>query len=190
MRKKRVTLTLVLTVMVMIFCFSSLPGAESAEQSGRIVALVTAVLNRLGIDGIKALESGILSFTIRKLGHLSEFALLGLTLQLHFGYGRGWVVMNTLSTAGGPPSHQGEGFSGQGSRRWKCFFWSLVIGALYACSDEFHQRFVPGRGPAVRDVCIDSVGVLIGIGVMCLILRWVRRKRARGAVGSAPATGE
>ena len=37
------------------------------------------------------------------------------------------------------------------------------IGALYACTDEFHQRFVPGRSGELRDVGIDCCGVLTGV---------------------------
>lgn len=34
--------------------------------------------------------------------------------------------------------------------------WLLAV--LYACTDELHQRFVPGRGASVLDVGIDAVG--------------------------------
>ena len=33
----------------------------------------------------------------------------------------------------------------------------------YAALDEIHQLFVPNRSGQVRDVLIDSVGILIGI---------------------------
>lgn len=33
---------------------------------------------------------------------------------------------------------------------------------LYACSDEFHQSFVPGRGPSFKDVIIDTCGGVTG----------------------------
>ncbi|QCX34380.1 VanZ family protein [Caloramator sp. E03] len=39
----------------------------------------------------------------------------------------------------------------------------ILICVLYAISDEFHQVFVPGRGPNIRDVFIDSTGTLVGI---------------------------
>ena len=48
----------------------------------------------------------------------------------------------------------------------------LCIVALYAASDEFHQRFTPGRTASFRDVGIDVAGGLIGIAVM----RFVRRR--------------
>lgn len=40
---------------------------------------------------------------------------------------------------------------------------SLLISFLYACSDEIHQLFVPGRSGEFRDVLIDTGGALIGI---------------------------
>lgn len=39
----------------------------------------------------------------------------------------------------------------------------LIIGIIYATSDEIHQAFVPGRGPMFTDVLIDSMGVTVGM---------------------------
>jgi VanZ family protein len=40
---------------------------------------------------------------------------------------------------------------------------AILLGALYAASDEFHQHFVRGRHAAWYDVVIDTVGVTIGV---------------------------
>jgi VanZ family protein len=40
---------------------------------------------------------------------------------------------------------------------------ALVLGVLYAVSDECHQTFVRGREGRPRDVVIDSVGLIIGV---------------------------
>ena len=61
---------------------------------------------------------------------------------------------------------------------------SLGIGALYAASDEWHQALVPGRGPAVSDVLLDSIGVLCGIAVILLFVRRVLRQTACRSVDS------
>ncbi|OGS41067.1 MAG: hypothetical protein A2506_02210 [Elusimicrobia bacterium RIFOXYD12_FULL_66_9] len=37
---------------------------------------------------------------------------------------------------------------------------AAVFGVAYACGDEWHQSFVPGRHGAVLDVGIDSFGIL------------------------------
>ena len=74
---------------------------------------------------------------LRKVAHFTEFAALGMLLA--------WL----------------HGMLQKGKLR--SFLW----GVLAASVDETIQRFVPDRGPAVKDVCIDSAGVLTGI-----ILLW------------------
>ena len=48
-----------------------------------------------------------------------------------------------------------------GFRRKRWLMVGFIFCVLYAATDEFHQSFVGGRGPSVRDVGIDSLGVLI-----------------------------
>jgi len=62
-------------------------------------------------------------------------------------------------------------FAWTGSRRWLA--WLLTF--LYACTDEFHQSFVPGRHPSVWDVLIfDNLGALISLW---LADRYIKQKR-------------
>ena len=51
------------------------------------------------------------------------------------------------------------------------FSYSLIIGVIYAISDEIHQCFTPGRGPLVTDVIIDTMGVLLGILLVMLVIK-------------------
>lgn len=44
--------------------------------------------------------------------------------------------------------------------------WTFVVTVAYGISDEFHQRFVPGRMAEVRDLLADMVGALIGIAIV------------------------
>ena len=39
---------------------------------------------------------------------------------------------------------------------------AVIFAILYAISDEFHQRFTPGRGPSPADVLIDCIGIILG----------------------------
>ncbi len=50
---------------------------------------------------------------------------------------------------------------------------AFVLAVLYALSDEFHQSFVPGRYPDVRDVLVDAAGALTAV----LLLRWRSMRR-------------
>ena len=50
---------------------------------------------------------------------------------------------------------------------------TLIIGLLYAISDEIHQGFVPDRMMDIMDVLVDSLGILFGV----LIIKWKSRKK-------------
>lgn len=51
----------------------------------------------------------------------------------------------------------------------------LVLGLLYALSDEFHQRFVPGRTPSGWDLLADGIGLVAGYAV---VTRWTAAREA------------
>ena len=40
---------------------------------------------------------------------------------------------------------------------------AVLLGTLYAATDEFHQAFVPGRAGRPLDVAIDVVGIVCGV---------------------------
>jgi VanZ family protein len=87
---------------------------------------------------------GTWDLVLRKLAHLSEYAVLGALLQ----------------RALARPS------------------LAILIGGLYAVSDEIHQDFVRGRHAAWYDVVIDTVGVTVGV-VLWTRTRSDRAGRAR-----------
>ena len=37
--------------------------------------------------------------------------------------------------------------------------WIMLIGCLYAFSDEYHQSFVPGRTSEIGDIIADCLGI-------------------------------
>ena len=39
--------------------------------------------------------------------------------------------------------------------------FALLIAVLFAASDEIHQLFVASRQGTVRDICIDTIGIII-----------------------------
>ena len=50
------------------------------------------------------------------------------------------------------------------------FLISILVGLVYAISDEIHQGFTPGRTPSPIDVGIDTCGVMFGIIVVLIII--------------------
>ena len=148
------SLLLVIAVMVMIYCFSAQTGAESGAMSGRITMwilnLVVPGFGDFSPEKQEAVRSTV-SFVVRKLAHFSEYALLGFSLMLHIAQIEKKIAVRLP------------------------WLWSWVVGTLYAASDEFHQGFVAGRGPSLRDVMIDSSGVIAGT----LLLLWIIRRRTK-----------
>ncbi len=149
------TLLLVLSLMIMIFCFSAQPAEESDDTSGYFVSLILKILvpdyDSLDPEAKSELEHQA-SFAVRKTAHLTEYAVLGFALLLHV------IALQQKMLIRFP------GLS------------AFLVGALYALSDEIHQLFVPGRSGEGKDVLLDSAGVLLGIGILSLILA-VRKKR-------------
>jgi VanZ family protein len=45
----------------------------------------------------------------------------------------------------------------------KQFIMAILLAVCYAATDEFHQRFTPGRTPSAMDVLIDATGATIGL---------------------------
>jgi len=52
----------------------------------------------------------------------------------------------------------------------KSGWWALLIGALYALSDEFHQSFVPGRDAELLDLAFDILGVVLGLYMAKMVI--------------------
>jgi VanZ family protein len=63
---------------------------------------------------------------------------------------------------------------------WRRISFAIVVGAiliagLYGVSDEFHQRFVPGRNFDVLDMAADTIGAA---AASCALWAWsiIRRR--------------
>ncbi|PIS30782.1 MAG: hypothetical protein COT43_00995 [Candidatus Marinimicrobia bacterium CG08_land_8_20_14_0_20_45_22] len=55
---------------------------------------------------------------------------------------------------------------------------SLIIGILYAGTDEIHQLYVPGRFCSVYDLIADTIGIALGAYYFSKS-RWIARMRNR-----------
>ena len=54
---------------------------------------------------------------------------------------------------------------------------SIIVCALYAVSDEFHQLFVSGRSGELRDIIIDSCAAMAGIFVVSIFVRILQKSK-------------
>lgn len=94
--------------------------------------------------GDTMLDGAVGDGPLRKAAHFIEFVGLGMVLL--------WMMILT------------------GQHR----VFALAGGFAVACIDETIQIFVPGRGPAIGDVLLDSSGVLTGL-LLFLLIRHLRR---------------
>lgn len=81
-------------------------------------------------------------FILRKIAHIAEFAIL--TFLLFRALSREQISLI------------------------KAVIFSFIFSLLYAISDEYHQTFIEGREGALKDVGIDSIGILI-TSIVCYI---------------------
>mgnify|MGYP000075544338 CR=1 FL=1 len=127
--------------MYMIFSFSGQTGTESGslshEISYQIVSVADKILNKNLTENEKQIYTDRIEHPVRKLAHMTEYCILALCVSFPlYVYGvRGFLL----------------------------FLLAGLFCVGFACTDEFHQSFVAGRGPSKKDVLIDSTGALIGI---------------------------
>ncbi len=145
---RAVSFVLSILTAVMIYSFS----ADTAEESGELSSNITEqVLSTIGIDKETTPPAEYeevkmkTEFSIRKLAHFSEYALLGACVFIFFATFR--------------------------KRRWMTILFTLTVCVPYAVFDEWHQAFVPGRGPGIKDVLIDSAGSLCGAVFVLLVIQ-------------------
>ncbi|SHF52491.1 MULTISPECIES: VanZ family protein [Caloramator] len=117
-------------------------SSQNGDKSSENNKFIVYILNTLGID-INTILSGNADFIIRKAAHFTEYFILY------------FLLYNALK----------EDFYFTSST-----IFAIIITFLYAVSDEFHQSFVPGRGPAFRDVLIDTSG-----GVFCMVVIYLSK---------------
>lgn len=66
----------------------------------------------------------------------------------------------------------------RGRWHWSWALGAWLIAAAYSVLDEFHQVFVPSRGPSVWDSLLDSAGALIALLTLFILYRRFQRTRA------------
>ena len=129
-------------------------GAFTSENTSRIIV---PILHWIFPHAATATLIRIHHY-IRKCGHFTEYFILS------------WLVLRGIR-AGRP-----------GTR----FAWALLVIAIIACYaslDELHQRFVPGRTPAIHDVLIDTSGGAAAqlVAALAMVLGHLRDRRKLAA---------
>lgn len=117
-------------------------SAQPAEQSSELSTGIMHVLLEF-TEKTLVIDDGFFHHIIRKSAHLIAYLLLGILTMFALEHR---IKQNMIQ-----------------------ILIALLIGVLYAMSDEVHQLFVAGRSGEIADVGIDALGVLIGVLIYILL---------------------
>jgi VanZ family protein len=135
-------------ILWMCFIFWMSTDTFSSENTSSLVESILYLL----FPGISAQAVDLIHTVLRKLGHVTEYFILGLLLF--------------------------RAFRGETSKKWS-WRWTvlaLLFVVFYAATDEFHQSFSSAREASVADVGIDALGgILSQIGVVLTLNRHERK---------------
>lgn len=128
-------------MMYLIFTFSAQTGEVSGnisyQISYQIVETKNEVLNLGKSYDELAYEADSIHYYVRKAAHMTEYFLLAIAISF---------PLYVYRVRG---------------------FWLMLLAGIvcvgFAGLDEYHQSFVAGRGPSLKDVGIDSIGAFVGI---------------------------
>ncbi len=146
MFKKIILWILVILCMSLIFWFSSQEAIESDQTSTSFMSMIIRFFdadNSLDDETVSQMAAG-LNHIVRKGAHFSIYAVLGGLIFLLIRQYRPGFLHSLIN--------------------------SVILSMLYACSDEIHQVFVPGRAGRISDVLLDTAGALCGAGALLLII--------------------
>lgn len=145
-----IVIILLIATFRIIFGFSSQNGEKSGTISRQITEFVTKDIK--SIQSLEKNEKEIvlkkIEHVIRKLAHFSLYTVVGI------------LVMSLMETY--KIKNLGK------------ISISLLVGVLYAISDEVHQSFVPGRGPSAQDVLIDTLGIVFGLLIVTGFIKFYK----------------
>jgi VanZ family protein len=123
---------------------------QPGEISSNQSELVLKIFSLIGIE-LNNYFGELATFVVRKTAHFSEYMILFL---LAYNVTRYYV--NNSKT--------------------RLLLIAFVF--LYACSDEFHQYFIPGRAMAFKDVLIDTSGGMLGY-IIVIIIEKIKIKKLK-----------
>ena len=144
-----VSIILSILIMIVIFEFSNQQGDISYGISYK----VTNLLESLKISEHIPLINNSLSYTVRKIAHITLYFILGILISSSTIF-----IMKLKKTQ---------------IKCYMIFLISSIVCFVYACLDEFHQTFIDGRTGKFSDVGVDAIGFITSILIVISIYKIV-----------------
>ncbi len=157
---KQVIYTLfVVCILSIIFMFSNEVADESSQTSGGVIEAIVKIFIPNATEDQLAEKVEIFQPIIRKCAHFTLYTLLG------------FFTYNLVRT-------RKKNILKDKENTTKIYgIITQVFGTFYAITDEIHQTFIPGRSGEIRDVIIDSFGILTGLLICIVFLKVVHKFR-------------
>ena len=137
--------------MFSIYGFSAETGSVSGGKSMKIAAFVENIFKKITGGSFSYNREDLIfeiSHIIRKSAHVAAFFILAVLV---------FLLVESITEK-------------------KKIFSPIAFTVLFAAADEFHQSLVPGRGPSINDVGIDSCGAVAGVMLVFLVLSRMQKK--------------
>lgn len=125
------------SLIMMVFIFYMSGDSNSGQKSDFITTLILKTFNLLFFIPSNIINTDFVSFSVRKIAHISEYFIL--TLFFYIGF---YKNLKKVS-------------------RTNILLLSVFLSIIYSISDELHQTFIPNRVGSYKDVIIDSIGSMI-----------------------------
>lgn len=134
--------------MTLIFYFSNQNSSISGKTSTDFLCKIVEVVKGRKLSAIERIRiRRKYSFYIRKLAHFFLYFVLGAMVYILLCV----FMKNPIKTV----------------------ILAIFICFLYACTDEFHQLFIPGRTSKVFDVMVDTCGSMLSISFILLFRSFI-----------------
>lgn len=141
--------------ILVIFGHSMTPADLSSQESGRVLALLCGMLDKISVG-----SGWLTEHLVRKTAHFCEYAVFGMLLMKNF-----YLY-----------SQRSRGYRQTASR-----FLPLALAVLAVpFLDETIQLFSPGRSAQISDVWLDMAGACFGLLAAALVKRLWNMSRRRG----------
>ena len=146
-----VSIAMILFITSTIFSFSSQNAEKSSSVSGKVAEKIIEIQPKYkNITEQKKTELvELYQHPVRKMAHFTIYTLLGV------------AIMAFICT-----------YDLKNKNR---IIISIVLGAVYAASDEIHQTFIEGRSGQITDVLLDTFGVCVGIMIVIGIWKMCKK---------------
>lgn len=145
-----INIALIIIWMFTIFGFSNQNSTESSGLSDKVIIKIAEIIKQRELNKEeKEYYISKYKFIVRKCAHFASYFILGfliIILLLDLKIPNKKAVLITIIT---------------------CF--------LYACTDEFHQSFIPGRGPSFIDCLIDTSGSITSTILVILFTKLINK---------------